>query len=178
MKRVCAVTSLARNAKQGTPLSHSKPVTCDKEAPRLVGRRPACGNGAHAPGRREAPAPHGARLRPTAALAVSRGPPGQTRASPTGCSQNRRHTGAWSRGPACGDATVQVCQSHVDSVRRVSRCRAAGSHPSTKRLEPAPPSTRRCVARLAKVLDICCNERLASTHSDCNALVFHYVTHS
>ncbi len=30
MKRECAVTILAQNAKQGTPLSHSKPVTCDK----------------------------------------------------------------------------------------------------------------------------------------------------
>jgi hypothetical protein len=30
MKRVCAVTILAQNAKQGTPPSHSKQVTCDK----------------------------------------------------------------------------------------------------------------------------------------------------
>ena len=30
MKRECAVTILAQNAKQGTPLSHSKQVTCDK----------------------------------------------------------------------------------------------------------------------------------------------------
>ena len=31
MKRECAVTILAQNAKQGTPLSHSKQVPCDKE---------------------------------------------------------------------------------------------------------------------------------------------------
>ena len=30
MKRACAVTILAQNAKQGTPLSHSKQVPCDK----------------------------------------------------------------------------------------------------------------------------------------------------
>jgi hypothetical protein len=30
MKRECAVTILAQNAKQGTPLAHSKQVTCDK----------------------------------------------------------------------------------------------------------------------------------------------------
>ena len=30
MKRECAVTILAQNAKQGTPLSHSKQVACDK----------------------------------------------------------------------------------------------------------------------------------------------------
>jgi hypothetical protein len=30
MKRECAVTILAQNAKQGTPLGHSKLVTCDK----------------------------------------------------------------------------------------------------------------------------------------------------
>jgi len=29
MKRACAVTILAQNAKQDTPLSHSKPVACD-----------------------------------------------------------------------------------------------------------------------------------------------------
>src|SRR4026209_2712649 len=87
MKRVCAGTILAQNAKQGTPLSHSKQVPCDKEAPRLVSRRPACGNGAHAPDATYAPAPHDTRLRPLAALAESRGPLSQTRASPKGCAR-------------------------------------------------------------------------------------------
>src|SRR6185436_1274832 len=50
MKHVCAVTILAQDAKQGTPLSHSKPVPCDIVAPGLVSRRPVCGNGAVAPG--------------------------------------------------------------------------------------------------------------------------------
>jgi len=34
---------------------------------------------------------------------------------------------------------------------RCASCRAAGSHPSMKRLEPAPPSTRRRVARLGNM---------------------------
>jgi len=38
----------------------------------------------------------------------------KTRASPKGCSQNRRRTVAWSRGPACGDVTVEVRMSRVD----------------------------------------------------------------
>ena len=84
MKRTCAVTILAQNAKQGTPLSHSKQVPCDKEAPRLVSRRPACGNGAHAPAVTYAPTPHDPRLRPLAALAESRGPLSQNSCQPEG----------------------------------------------------------------------------------------------
>ena len=57
-------------------------------------------------------------------------------------------------------------------------CRAPGSHPSTIRLEPAPPSTRRGVARLGNRITIARIERLAITNSGCNAHVFHYVRHS
>src|SRR6185503_16871568 len=127
MKRECAVTILAQNAKQDTPLSHSKQVPCDKEAPRLVSRRPACGNGAHAPDATYAPAPHDPRLRPLAALAESRG----------------------------------AAEPKLVPARRVAARIGAGR-----------------VARLAKVLDIRCDERLAITNSGCNARVFHYVTHS
>ena len=37
----------------------------------------------------------------------SRGP--KPRQPTGGCGQNRRHAEAWSRGPACGDATAQAC---------------------------------------------------------------------
>ena len=84
MKHTCAVTILAQNAKQGTPLSHSKQVTCDKVL-------------------------------------------GQNSCPPEGLQ---------------------------------------------------PESALDCVARLGKVLDIPCDERLSSTDSGCNARVFHYVRHS
>ena len=84
MKRACAVTILAQNAKQGTPLSHSKQVACDKVL-------------------------------------------GQNSCQPEGLQ---------------------------------------------------PESALDCVARLAKVLDIRCDERLAITNSGCNARVFHFVRHS
>ncbi len=84
MKRTCAVTILAQNAKQGTPLSHSKQVACDKVL-------------------------------------------GQNSCQPEGLQ---------------------------------------------------PESALDCVARLAKVLDIPCDERLAIADSGSNARVFHYVRHS
>src|SRR6187551_530152 len=50
-----------------------------------------------------------------------------------------------------------------------------GSHPSIQRLEPAPPSTRRRVARLGNRITIAFTVRLAITNSGCNAHVFYGV---
>jgi len=52
----------------------------------------------------------------------------KTRDSPKGCSQNRRRTAAWSRGPARGDVTAKVGVNRVDSVRFLSHYGVASKH--------------------------------------------------
>ena len=71
-----------------------------------------------------------------------------------------------SKGPVNGDATVEVRMNRVDLVRQ---CRVMGSHPSIMRLEPAPASTRRSVARLGNRVTIAFTGRLALDISGDNA---------
>src|SRR6185503_4414886 len=132
MKRECAVTILAQNAKQDTPLSHSKQVPCDKEAPRLVSRRPACGNGAHAPAITYAPAPHDPRLRPIAALAESRGPLSQNSCQPEGLQPESAAHRSVEQGSAQRRAGFPLagCDRGADHERVASDpCASAGSDP-------------------------------------------------
>ena len=61
---------------------------------------------------------------------------------------------------------------------RACYCPAAGSHPSKKRLEPAPPCAGRFVGRLDHIRDMLCATLRVSTNFGSNAHVFHYVRDS
>ena len=128
MKHECAVTILAQDAKQGTPLSHSKQVACDKEAPRLVSRRPACGSGGRARYRSASPAPHAHRLRSKAALSESRRALGQNSCQPEGLQPESAAHRSVEQGPR-----LRGCDrggAHESRGNRCAESRVAGSHPA------------------------------------------------
>ena len=61
---------------------------------------------------------------------------------------------------------------------KACHCPAAGSHPSKKRLEPAPPCAGHFVDRLDHIRDMACTVLRVSTNFGSNAHVFHYVRDS
>ena len=76
---------------------------------------------------------------------------GQNRASPRGVAARIADAPERGAGTRLRDATVQA---RVRTAHPALYCPAPGSHPSRKRLEPAPPCAGRFVARLANTASI------------------------
>ena len=162
MKHACAVTILAQGAKKGPRLSHSKQGTFDNGRRDSFAAGPFAGTTPKPPDTKvidaHLPPSPPQKQRP---LAVSRGLQAKTRASPITrklfvlmwFGAAARIGGAPQRGAGAPLAGMRPRRCARVAWIRCAECRAPGSHPSKLRLEPAPPSTRRIVARLANILD-------------------------
>ena len=150
-------------------------------APRLVSRRPVCGNGAVA---------HGMYMRHLAPVSAPTTKPfrreprlqAKTRASPKGCSQNRRRTAARSRDRRNAEQGPRLwgCDRGADHGRSFAdpNARLRGRIQAQYAWNLLRPPRDGRVARLGNRMTIACAGRLALTNSDCNAHVFHFVMDS